>query len=237
MRTALALITRYKPPISGGTNNVQFRTLVADASGITSPIFLITTSLTASDGLAIYVVNSDNAAPTGLSDTAGNTYIQIGTAVFSSNSAYLHSQWYCKNVASTASVTITATWAGTHTFRGMAILPLFGHDTAATPAGIVGPEQSSVSTTDGITTTNITPSAQPGVIVAMTSNDHGNAQAAGTGFTDRGSSFTNWAGTLSLGTRAESATYSSLSAAAATFTNQGDGLGKNVTPGMMIPSA
>lgn len=220
--------------------SITFDTLVADAHNTTSTTEPLSVSLTVGRGIPMWLTSDGNVSPTGVADTAAggtNTYFQVGSAVYNSNDDQTVTQWYCKSAKATETVTITATWATNRITRGIAAVPCAGHDQTATPAGIVGPVQINIATTDGITTTNITPSAQPGSIIAMTCNTHTNAQAVGTGFTDRGSSFANWAGVMGMGTRAESATYSSLSAFAATFTNGGDGLGRNITPGMMIPDA
>lgn len=146
---------------------ITFDTLVANASAISGTTITDTVSVTTGQGIVLWVASSGNVSPSLIADTGSNTYIAIGSAVYNSNDDQTVTQYYVKSAATTGSIVITVTWASAQATRGVAAVPLSGHDATATPAGIVGPQQINIATTDGITTTNVTPSAQPGSFIAI----------------------------------------------------------------------
>lgn len=109
---------------------------------------------------------------------------------------------------------VTITFSATTNFTGMFAVEVLGA-AAASFDGHNGQVQATPTTgTDAVTSGTATPTAQPGLIVALSSNTSGAAApAAGTGFTDHGS---GWA--QAGPARLESKRYTATSAIAGTFT-------------------
>lgn len=202
------------------------------ATGTATP--LASVALTLGDGIVVWAVNNGNLAPTVADNAAGgsNTYSATGTATYSASDDNMLSQFVCKSAKATETVTITATLATTQTNRGIGIVQYYGHDGAATPAGVISAAQTPGGATDAVTTGNITPTAQPGLFLGLTINSYANAQAAGTGFTDLGV-FANWGAFLSQENRIEKKTFAATTATPMTWTDTA-GTGRNQSAGIAI---
>jgi len=133
-------------------------------------------------GNLIYVVASCDSAggtfntPT---DTLGNTYTLIGSAIESGTSAAIY-QWYAKNITGGGANSVTATTTGTSTVIGIAACEISGLD-AATPLDVHaeqgGPGGSGANAMTSGTATN---TKQPSVIIGFQRDIQGPVEAAGT---------------------------------------------------------
>lgn len=146
-----------------------------------------------------------------------NTYAYVGTALDATNGQAL-AYFVCKN-ATGGTYTFTFGLASSANSRGLSFRRYTGLDAAGTPQ-FVGQNVNNVATSnDAITSGNVTPSAQPGILFASTleTSGSGATPSAGTGFTTRGA-YTNWDTYISK-SMSEDKPISSLSAVAGTMTS------------------
>ena len=151
------------------------------------------------------------ATVTSVTDNGGNTYTQIG---YLNNTGWGYQVYAFDAVISTAATVVTMNYSAVpsaspkaHSYRATGA----NSSVAAQLAG----QYIAVSTviTDAITSGNLTPAAQPGLLIGWCSLSGGaNTATPGTGFTDRGEI------TAGQHERYEDKAISSVSAVAATFT-------------------
>lgn len=214
-----------RTPYTGGLNGSS--TTVAAA---------IATTSVAGDGLIVWTwATGAQSSPPTITDDLGNSYTQLATFNDPTDNATAACH-YCKNSVG-SSPTVTATYGTARTLHGICVQPITGHDNTATPA-CAGQNQSAPgTTTDIVTSGNVTPSAQPGKLIGFSCNSFGNAISVGTGFADGGGAFASWtSGAGGSSTRVESKSYAALSAISATFTIA-NGTGRSGSFSLAVPDA
>lgn len=198
-RPAHALIRVSQETVSASTLNA--------ASSTT-----ITASMTpaAKSTIVAFAVGTGATGTTCTFSDGTNTWSTLNSVT--SNTTRFTFTGYARNVAGSA-VTVTATFSGAKTNRGLILYNVTGAVTTAaqTSAAQVG---SFTSATDNITSGSMTASVKPALVVGFTSSAAATTVAAGTGFT---------AGTLQWGassnaTRGEWRRITATGTTAATFT-------------------
>lgn len=158
----------------------------ANLTGTATPTYTGFT-VAAAEGVVIAVTCGSGQTTTGVSD-GPNTYLQVGTAATDSSDGFKFSIWYCPNVTSVTSGTLTVTnntsggnnaviWAR---YTGLDLSALG----QAAPAynRNVGPGTGM----DAVTSASITATTPLACLVGFAINLQGGPTAAGTGFTDDG---------------------------------------------------
>lgn len=147
-----------------------------------------------------------------------NTYNYIGTLSDATNGQ----SWAileCRNTSASAGSTLTFNLASGEPSRGVAVVRLTGLDTAV--ACLIAQNNPSNPGTgaNAVTSTNLTPGAQPGVLCGFVMDDSGGEAgiASGTGFTDLGT-ISTWEAQIGIKAHWEHKAITSTSAVAATFT-------------------
>lgn len=163
----------------------------------------------------ISVVSTD---PT-FDDDQGNTWNQLDKVTETGNQRLY--AYECVTPAVGVSTTVTADWGAAVGSLGIEVHRISG---AGTVAGrhSTNWQVTPGTGTDGVTSTNLTPSSAPGLIIACSLCTHissGGTPSAGTGFT---SIETMWNNGTFDGARSEKKAYSTTSAQAATFTATGN---------------
>lgn len=206
----------------------------AAASGTTQTLAV---TAVAGAGLIIFSQSGGGQSITpAISDDKGSTYIQLGSFLNNNSDNSSSTCFYCKSLAgSNPTITQDFTGPGARTNRGLVAIPITGHDATATPVRVAALQSAPGTATDGVTTGNITPGAQPCKLVGFASNSFNQALTAGTGFTDNGGAFASWTTGVSCNTRVESKDYASLTPTPATFTQGGAGTGRTVSQVVAVP--
>jgi hypothetical protein len=148
-----------------------------------------------------------------------NTYTQIGTTLSDvANTGSDYAVFECKNTAS-GTFTVSFNLSLASTFRAMGIARYSGLDTSVNGVGARQAQASPGTGADAVSSTNLTPGSQPGVLVGFGYDDGGGgAVSAGTtGFTSRGT-MSNMDTAFGTTSRVEDKAITSTSAVAATFT-------------------
>lgn len=181
-------------------------------SGSAGTLAAASITVGAGNGLVIFGTWGDTTGTVTCADNNGGTGLALDTAVDSTNGQTIKS-FYILNHNSGATV-VTITFSPNKTFRGVAVVEVSG---VTVMAGSKANPQSAASGTDSITSTAITPSSQPGIIIACSLNSDGanGAPNVTTGFTSHG---TCWNFSGSNDARVEYKAISSLTPVAATFT-------------------
>ena len=146
-----------------------------------------------------------------------NTYTKVGSTVSDATNNQSIVAFVCKN-PTPGTYTQTLTVSSSCQYKGIACYRYSGLDASGT-AQAVGAVSASVATsTDALSTGNLTPATQPGLFLAVALEDQTGTTtaAAGTGFTDR-STIASWVTNISQ-TRGEDKRLTSTSAVAGTFT-------------------
>lgn len=182
----------------------------------------VTATISAGEGVVVAVLmHNSGGSISGVSDAMGNTYVSAGTPLAPPGEE-VYAIYYCKNVLGGTGA-ITATFASSANYSGIAYFRYTGLSSSADAQGMNGSTQTASGTgTDAVTSGNITPSAQPAMVFGLTvDGDGGSTLTAGTGYTTRGA-VSNWDSVIGFSTLAEDKRITSTSAVAATFTtNQG----------------
>lgn len=159
------------------------------------------------------------AAPAGVTTSAGDTIVVIGTVAqvdltaslscsdgtnpysrkFASYDATTTGNWVifvAENVAS-GTFTPTISWDGSsRTNRGIYAIPVSGVKAASYQTGAIATQASPGTGTDGITTGNMTPTEQPACVIGAVLNGGSiSTPSAGTGFTNIGTAWAFGTGT------------------------------------------
>lgn len=147
-----------------------------------------------------------------------NTYNYIGTLSDATNGQ----SWAileCRNTSASAGSTLTFNLASGEPSRGVCVVRISGLDTAV--ACIIAQNNPSNPGTGAgaVTSTNLTPAAQPGALVGFVMDDSGGEAgiAASAGFTDLGA-ISTWEAQIGIKARFEHKAIASTAAVAATFT-------------------
>lgn len=152
-----------------------------------------------------------------ISDGGTNTYAYIGTQADTTNGQCI-AVFVVKNAVA-GTYTVTFTLASVATFKGLGIRRYTGLNNTGTPQFIGNPQNNVPTTPNAITSTNITPSAQPAILFSFTQETSGNGAATATAsgtFNSRGA-FATWNTSIS-NTMTEDLRLTSTAAVAATFT-------------------
>lgn len=203
---AYAFVQKKQNSISGGSSTTV-------ASGASD------SSVTAGNALFWIVAYSAASARTITMAGNSNTYVEVGN--FRDTTTQIGIIWgYAENVNG-GSTELTATFSAAVSSRSIAFAEYSGLRTDGTIYGTNEDAQGNQATpgtgTDGVTTGNITPGEQPGVLIGFGFNViAGNTPNAGTSFTDRGGVWTF--GGANNFARLEDRRITSTSAVAATLT-------------------
>ncbi len=171
-------------------------------------------------GLVEFTTGDSTGTVTGsCADSAGGTW----SAQLDTQRSATHQQatWHFYRTtpfASSGSVTVTVTISATEGGKGVAFRLISGSSGPGTTSSEhAGNQQDTPGTgTDAVTSTNVTPTTQPALIVGIDLDVPGNlTPAVGTGFTDAG---TGWGFGGLVAARAESKRVTSTAGVAATFT-------------------
>lgn len=189
--------------------------------GATTITATFASALTSGSSLYCVFAYSNTATVTvTVSDPTNGSWTTLGQVVDSGDATIIGHAVFDGSTATTA-VTVTVTFASAQTYRSCRIFeigPTAGLDQHAEPTAQVSPGTG----TDVITTGNMTPTSQPGLLVANCDNGSNiHTPAVGTGMSDDGTHFI-WEFVVPF-ERAEHAGYSSLSAIAGTFTSSAGG--------------
>jgi hypothetical protein len=123
----------------------------------------------------------------------------------------------CKNTAA-GTFTVSFNLSIASIFRALAIARYSGVDTSVNGVAARQAQAAPGTGTDAVSSTNLTPGSQPGVLVGFGYDDGGGgAVSAGTGFTSRGT-MSNMDTAFGTTSRVEDKAITSTSAVAATFT-------------------
>lgn len=130
--------------------------------------------------------NQVNGVLTGIVDTSLNTWQQFGAgSPVTTPLGHAWSGWYAMNVAG-ATPTLTATFTGSSTNRGLLCASYTGIATASAFDVGAGQGQTNPGTaTDAVTTGAASTTAANDLVVAATITQNAQTVTAGTGFTDR----------------------------------------------------
>lgn len=159
-----------------------------------------------------------------------NTYARVSGPVFDTAGPTAYEVWEAKNVTG-GTYTLTVTFDGSRSYRGVGVARYSGLDTTATAQAVSNAANNVATSTDAVTSTTLTPSSQPGMLWGIVFEAYNRTMTAGTGFTGRGK-FSNMNSTLALGASVEDISITSTSAVAATFTIGGALPNRTVTFGV-----
>lgn len=177
-----------------------------------------TLTLTAGSYIYGHTLRGSNVTVTPSSST-GESPTNFGTVSQASDNRYID-HWTMGPMTG-GSTTITSTYGSATTARSQILVEIggsSGYDSTAV-AKVTNNQGTPGTGTDAVTSTNLPVlTAQPALIIAITTNSEGDTTAtAGTGFTSQGVR-TNFSGAIPDASRIESKTVTSTSATAATFT-------------------
>ena len=188
----------------------------ANASGGTS-LNNASTTVSTGDVLIVLCVYGDGATLTESVTDGTNTYTKIGSTINDAGNSQSMVVFVCMNPTA-GTYTQTFTISVSSPYRGIACFRYSGLDNAGTPLSVGAARANVATSADALTTGNLTPSSQPGLLWAGTLEDATGTvtAAAGTGFTDRGT-IASWVANIS-NTRGEDKRITSTSAVGGTFT-------------------
>jgi hypothetical protein len=138
---------------------------------------------TAGGNLLVVIVHSRGSETVTLTDSAGNTYQQLGNYITDSGGNNTASIWYCRNALANAG-TVTAAYSTSAVFHGLAIYEISGCDTAL-PFDVV---RTNNATGTAITSGTLPLSTSTEIIIAGGEASGPPITAFGAGYTG-----TNWA--------------------------------------------
>lgn len=176
----------------------------------------------------------DNGSFTPSVSDGANTYTQIGATVADNVNNQYKATLVCKD-AIAGTRTVTGTMSSAAQFKGLAINRYNGLDNSATPLGI-GQQNGNVTGANTVTSGNLTPGSQPGMLFAGTVeiSGSGSTPSAGTSFTSQGN-YPNWATNIGP-CLSEDRRITALSAVAGTFTPS-TGTNSYLTTAIYIPES
>lgn len=189
-------------------------TISEDSQTGSSTTVAVTRTVGAGNALIVWTTWGDTSGTVTCADNNGGSYTASADSPADATDSQSMKAFYALN-HNAGSTTVTVTFSPAKSFRGIVVLEVSG---AALHAGNKGAYVSAGSGTDGISTGNITPTSQPGVLFALCFGAHDlDLATAGTGAT---SIDTAWPGFGGSGDAAQLSkkTISSLSAVAGTFT-------------------
>ncbi len=175
---------------------------------------LSVSSVTYGAGEHVFIRTTRSTGGTETISDGTNTYTQIGSSVTSTGGDVVTHYECVSTVAGT--YTVTQTLGTAAAFRGIQGLRYTGLTGSSTH---VGQAQTGIGTgTDAVTSTNLTPASQPGLLIGWLYDFNGSgASVAGTGFTSR-ATFPTEAAANGSASRAEDRRLTSTAAVAGTFT-------------------
>lgn len=159
----------------------------------------------------------DGATVSSITDTQGNTYTRIGTAIAGGGNVST-THFYAQNIVGGASAnTITVNFSATVRFRSVFAKEIRGVAASGALVGSTQQEQNAPGTgADAVTTGNATPSSQPNLFSAWAGSQfYTDNLTQGAGYTSDG-----WADRNGLASRGISKRTTSTSADDATWTAQ-----------------
>lgn len=169
--------------------------------------------------IATFDAGGGLGAPTCADNVSGTWSAKLDQATgLTNNQTCFH--FYSENSPG-GNVTVTVTLGISASFRSITVVEISGVRSSGSLGGHIGNAQSTPGVSaNAVTSTNITPSAQPGILVALSGTDDGTTSppASGTGFTDNGVTM----GVIGMNARVESLRLTSTSAIPATFTASGN---------------
>lgn len=187
----------------------------AGGTTIVSPA--LTSTPTVGNKLVCWVFFFDAAVDRTITvaDGASHSFTEIsGAHIFNTTDGSI--RMFYLDVVSGTTGTITATYSASVTFRQIIVAEYSGLASGAPTASISNHQTGIGTTTDGVTTGNMTPASQPGAIIAyLCDASVATVINTGTGFTSRFGAVTFSSGSYSL---VEDKRFTSTSAAAGTGT-------------------
>lgn len=193
---------------------------LADAAATGSSTTIALSSLVIGTGevLRIFVTwaSSGGTTVSSLSDGGTNTYSRVAGPVFDTSGPAAFEIWEAKNTVG-GTFTLTATFDGSRSYRGIGVARYSGLDVGASAQSVSNKQTNAATSTDAVTSTTLTPAAQPGMLCGICFDAYNRTLTAGTGFTSRGN-FSAMASTLAAKVQVEDMAITSTSAVAATFT-------------------
>jgi hypothetical protein len=194
----------------------------ASATSVTSPAF--SSPCLVGSLIEVYVYwNTNSTLPSSVVDSASQNYTYSGTVVTDSNDGTNLALYTFANNQSATALTVTATWAGAKAFRGIWPKELTGVTTAPYQTSTGQDQAAPGAGTGAISSGNVTPTAQPCLLSAMSYDDGGNASSVVAGGLSFGTNGFLISGDTAAGGTSGSQRLTSTSAIAATFTNSTDG--------------
>lgn len=167
----------------------------ADA-GSSSTLTITGVTFGANETVFLHITYGDGTELTETITDGTNTYEKVGSTIEDVSDNQLGAKFICKNtVAGTYNIVLTL--SASVYYRGIRYCRYTGLDNSGT-AQDVSDWRSNIGTgTDALTTSNITPSSQPGILWGCAAEVSGSASVptAGTFFTTRGSG-TNWSANI-----------------------------------------
>jgi hypothetical protein len=150
------------------------------ATGLTNNIASPALSCTTGNLIIVQVrtYNDKSATISSITDTAGNTYTQIGF-----NNTYRQWMYYAYNITGNASNVVTVTFNTTTDFRGIGVSQYSGAKTSATP--LVSSTVTATTTASSITSATFNTTAGQAIISCGDVNSDGSNWTAGANFTIR----------------------------------------------------
>lgn len=210
---------------------VQQKDASAAASSTTLASGNFVSNVTAGNFILVVAAYSNASAQTvTCADTLGNTYVEVGSGIFSAGSSTGFRILYAKNISGGTNQ-VTATYGAACTNRGIYCVEYSGVDIIDPyfSGEIATQEQSAPGTGANAISSGNTPTLQyqPALVFGFSYDVTGGTgnMVAGTGFTSRQTSV--WLATLGLEGCAEDKRVTSTSATSATFTDAAFG-GSNV---------
>ena len=172
-------------------------------------------ALNVSGGNLLYVgVRAGSTTTPTISDTAGNTFTQIGSTLSTQSDIGVAAQFYAKNVIGNISDVVTANFSPSTSYAGIVVLQLSGPNTT-NPLDISA--TGDVSSSASVSSASFTPSAVGEAACAFSTAAAFVSWTAGSGYTiPTGGSDTMIGGEyqLNIGTAGQTASISDNSAAA-----------------------
>lgn len=164
-------------PPSGGGGISLHSSCVATPSGGVGATSIQTGSCNVSTNDVVMVAcsqDTDTTAPTGVTDTIGNTYTHLSAADATYSTTILLTSWWTKSTGSNASNKATCTWSGSHTYRA-AQQRAYSGLTGSSDATMTASAQAASLTSSTFTTT-----AANEAIIACVNAGSTNTYTAGT---------------------------------------------------------
>lgn len=190
-----------------------------DASGSSTTVATAAFALTAGNVVVFSVTAGTNVNPSGVADTAGNTYSELVSCRIAdaANSQFIWTYAAVDCIGNAANI-VTVTWAAAKTNRGILGGQYSGLSTGAVDQQIGQLQTAPGTGADGLKSTTKTPTAQPAMLwgFSMNTGSLNNTPVTGTGFTVRGSGILLGAGVDQA--RYEDERLTALSAVEATLT-------------------